>query len=367
MVAHHRTKINKMSIKTIYMERALQLARKGEGFTGPNPMVGAVIVHHDRIIGEGYHRRYGEPHAEVNAIAAVKETALLSDATLYVSLEPCAHQGKTPPCAALIASRKIPRVVVAVTDPNPLVSGKGIAMMRAAGVEVIEGMLEKEARVLNRAFFVNQLLKRPYVILKWAESRDGFMDHERSSLDERAPAMISNPLTQSIVHKFRTEVAGILVGTNTALLDDPQLTSRKWFGAHPTRVVIDRENRIPSDAALFNGAAPTIIFSALARHPFPPSARVKQIIIDFNRDTISQMMSHLFGEKIHSLLVEGGARLLSSFIETGLWDEAYVERSELRLGDGVKAPEIQGEIIHVEKYAGSLQFHLKSKRTRNFL
>ena len=356
-----------MSIQPIYMERSLQLARKGKGSTGSNPMVGAVIVHRDRIIGEGYHRRYGEPHAEVNAIASVRDPSLLSDATLYVSLEPCAHHGKTPPCAALIVSRRIPRVVVAVTDPNPMVSGKGIAMMRAGGVQVTVGMLEQEARMLNGSFFVNQLQKRPYVILKWAESRDGFMDHLRSSLEEKAPAIISNPVTQTIVHKFRTEVAGILVGTNTVLLDNPQLTARKWYGSHPTRVVIDRENRIPSDAALFNGAAPTILFSAVSREPFHPSAQVKQIIIDFNSEINSQILSHLYKEEIHSLLVEGGARMLSSFIDAGLWDEAYVERSEMLLGDGVKAPEIQGEMIHAEKYANSLQLHLKSKITRKFL
>ncbi|HHT34510.1 MAG: bifunctional diaminohydroxyphosphoribosylaminopyrimidine deaminase/5-amino-6-(5-phosphoribosylamino)uracil reductase RibD [Proteiniphilum sp.] len=356
-----------MSIQSIYMERSLQLARKGAGFTGSNPMVGAVIVSHDRIIGEGYHHHYGGPHAEVNAIDSVREPSLLSDATLYVSLEPCSHYGKTPPCAALIVARGIPRVVVAVTDPNPMVSGKGITMMRAGGVEVTVGLLEQEARELNRVFFVNQLYKRPYVTLKWAESHDGYMDHLRSSLQERAPAMISNPLTQTIVHKLRTQLQGILVGTNTALLDDPQLTSRKWFGSHPTRIVIDRENRIPSNAALFNGMAPTILFSASAREPLPATAQVKQIIIDFSKETNRQILTHLYNEQIHSLLVEGGATLLNSFIGLDLWDEAYVEQSEIMLYSGVKAPEIQGEMIEAKNYAGSMQFHLKSKITRNFL
>ncbi|HOO94952.1 MAG TPA: bifunctional diaminohydroxyphosphoribosylaminopyrimidine deaminase/5-amino-6-(5-phosphoribosylamino)uracil reductase RibD [Proteiniphilum sp.] len=356
-----------MSIQSIYMERSLQLARKGKGYTGSNPMVGAVIVHSNKIIGEGYHRKYGEPHAEVNAIASVKDPSLLSESTLYVTLEPCAHQGKTPPCAALIVSRRIPRVVVAVTDPNPMVAGKGIAMMREGGVEVSVGLMEQEARELNRSFFVNQLQKRPYVILKWAESRDGYMDHLRSSLTERTPAIISNPITQTIVHKFRTEVAGIMVGTNTALLDNPQLTARKWFGANPTRVVIDRDHKIPSNAALFNGEAPTILFSAISREPFPSSAGVQVVNIDFQGDVNSQILDHLYNENIHSLLVEGGSRLLSSFIDARLWDEAYVERSEIKLGRGVKAPEIQGEIIQVKNFASSLQFHLKSKITRNFL
>ncbi|MDD2511665.1 MAG: bifunctional diaminohydroxyphosphoribosylaminopyrimidine deaminase/5-amino-6-(5-phosphoribosylamino)uracil reductase RibD [Proteiniphilum sp.] len=356
-----------MSVLPKYMERCLQLARKGEGYTAPNPMVGAVIVHHGQIIGEGYHRRYGEPHAEVNAIAAVKEPSLLSEATLYVSLEPCAHYGKTPPCSELIISRKIPKVVVAVTDPNPGVSGKGIAMMRAVGIDVTVGMLEEEARELNRAFFVNQLQKRPYVILKWAQSRDGFMDHLRTSLEEKAPAILSTPLTQSMVHKLRTQVQGILVGTHTALLDNPQLTSRKWFGPHPTRIVIDREHRIPSHAALFNGMAPTIVFTASLRRQPPLSRQVKEIVIDFDKDTNTQILDHLYREHIHSLLVEGGSRLLSTFIDSDLWDEAYVERSEMLLHKGVEAPDIQGEIITAEKYACSLQIHLKSKRTRNFL
>ncbi len=356
-----------MSIQSIYMERSLQLARKGKGYTGSNPMVGAVIVHGDKIIGEGYHRKYGEPHAEVNAIASVKNPSLLMESTLYVTLEPCAHQGKTPPCAALIVSCRIPRVVIAVTDPNPMVAGKGIAIMREGGIEVSVGLMEEEARELNRAFFVNQLDKRPYVILKWAESRDGYMDHLRSSLTERAPAIISNPITQTIVHKFRTEVAGIMVGTNTALLDNPQLTARKWFGSNPTRVVIDRDHKIPSDAALFNGATHTILFSAVSRESFPSSAGVKVIIIDLQGDVISQILYHLYIENVHSLLVEGGSQLLSSFIDAELWDEAYVERSVILLGQGVKAPEIQGEIIQVNNSPGSLQYHLKSKITRKFL
>lgn len=356
-----------MSLHPIYMERSLQLARKGEGKTGSNPMVGSVIVHRNKIIGEGYHRQYGGPHAEVNAIASVKDPSLLNDSTLYVSLEPCSHQGKTPPCAQLIVSHKIPRVVVAVTDPNPLVSGKGIAMMRENGIDVTVGMMEQEARLLNSSFFVNQILKRPYIILKWAISRDGFMDHIRTSLSEKSPAILSNPITQCIVHKFRAHTAGIMVGTHTALLDNPQLTVRKWYGPHPTRIVIDRENKIPAHAALFNGAAPTIIFSATKREPLPPSLGVKQIIIDFNKDTIQQILEHLYQENISSLMVEGGARLLSSFINSKLWDEAYVEHSSIILEKGVKAPEIQGETIHVKNYAGSLQFHLKSETTRNFL
>jgi len=362
-----RAKIKKMALQSVFMQRSLQLARKGEGFVNPNPMVGAVIVHHDQIIGEGYHRQYGEAHAEVNALASVKDKSLLREATLYVSLEPCAHQGKTPPCADLIIARKIPRVVVAVTDPNPQVAGKGIDRMRAHGIEVTVGMLEEEARELNRIFFVNQLYNRPYVILKWAQSKDGYMDRHRLSAEDQSPAMISNSLTQCIVHKFRTQVQGILVGTNTALLDNPQLTARKWYGHHPTRVVIDRDHKIPRTSALYDGSAPTLVFTASPTRDSHREKQVKQIVIDFSHDTVKQILKHLYDENIHSLLVEGGAKLLTAFIETDRWDEAYVEVAEKLLYAGVKAPDIQGKEISTKKYLDSIQFHLKSKITRNFL
>lgn len=355
-----------MDLNPQFMERCLQLARKGEGFTKPNPLVGAVIVHNDRIIGEGFHRHYGEAHAEVNAIASVKESSLLPESTLYVSLEPCAHFGKTPPCAALVIDKKIPRVVVATVDPNPKVSGKGIAMMREQGIEVVTGMMEEEARALNRFFFVNQLYNRPFLILKWAQSNDGFMDHHRTAGDGKAPVIISNTLTHSIVHKLRTEVQGIMVGTQTALLDNPQLTARKWFGDNPTRVVIDRENKIPANSALFDPSAPTIVFTASIPDNYRQKENVKYIEIDFSGDLNLQIIEKLFDEKIYSLLIEGGARLLSSFIAKEMWDEAYVEVSEKKLFSGVKAPFIQGDVVASGKYPGSVQFHLKSKISRKF-
>jgi diaminohydroxyphosphoribosylaminopyrimidine deaminase/5-amino-6-(5-phosphoribosylamino)uracil reductase len=348
------------------MERCLQLARKGEGFAKPNPLVGAVVVHNGRIIGEGFHRQYGEAHAEVNAIDSVREGSLLPESTLYVSLEPCAHHGKTHPCAELIISKKIPRVVVATDDPNPKVSGKGISMMREHGIEVATGMLEDEARDLNRVFFVNQLYNRPYIILKWAQSSDGFMDRHRTTDDGKAPVIISNTLTHTIVHKFRTQVQGIMVGTHTALLDNPQLTARKWFGNHPVRVVIDRENRIPSGAFLFDGSAPTTVFVASAPPGAAKKEHVKYIEIDFSGDTNRQISDRLYDEKIYSLLIEGGAQLLASFIEKEMWDEAYVEIAEKTLCAGVKAPAIQGNMLASIDYPGSVQFHLKSKITRNF-
>lgn len=348
------------------MQRCLQLARKGEGFTKPNPMVGAVVVHNNKIIGEGFHRYYGEAHAEVNAITAVKDPTLLPFSTLYVSLEPCAHHGRTPPCVDLIISKKIPKVVMAILDPNPKVSGKGVQLMREEGIEVTVGVLEEEAREINKIFFINQLYARPYVILKWAQSRDGFMDRHRTSREER-PAQISNKLTHSIVHKFRTQVQGILVGTHTALLDNPRLTTRNWFGEHPIRIVIDRENKIPADSAIFDGSAPTIVFTGIVSPKRQDIAQLKQIEIDFTKDTNQQIINCLYREKIHSLLIEGGRQLLSSFIEKKMWDEAYVESSSKMLLNGIKAPDIHGYIEGTKNYLDSVQLHLKNKTTRNFL
>lgn len=347
-----------------FMYRCLQLAQKGEGFARPNPMVGAVIVHNGQIIGEGYHRQFAEAHAEVNAVLSVKDQALLSSSTLYVSLEPCAHHGKTPPCAELIIEKKIPKVVIAVSDPNPKVSGKGIEKIQKSGIEVTTGILQKEAEELNRAFFVNQLYNRPYVILKWAQSSDGFIDYRRSTAEE-APAQISNNLTHSIVHRFRTHVQGIMVGTDTALLDNPKLTARKWFGNNPTRIVIDREAKIPSNAAIFSEDSAVIVFT---QSGYPVRKRnIKPIIIDFNRDTNRQILKHLYAEKIYSVLVEGGTRLLSTFIDKNLWDEAYIEIAATKLISGVKAPEISMDNAITKKYLDSTQHHLKNKITQNFL
>lgn len=356
-----------MSTDSEYMHRCLQLAQKGAGFVQPNPLVGAVIVHNGKIIGEGYHRRFGEAHAEVNAVNAVKNTSLLRESTLYVSLEPCSHHGKTPPCAELLVSKKIPRVVVATADPNPKVSGKGIEILRKNGIEVTVGVLEKEAREQNRVFFVNQTLNRPYVTLKWAQSADGFMDNCRTAGDGKYPAQLSNAITQSIVHKFRTQVAAIMVGTNTALLDNPQLTARKWYGQNPVRVVIDRMHKIPQSHTLFRPDAPTIVFCGALPADEKAYHGATFIPIDFSADVPAQILSHLYERNLASVLVEGGAGLLSSFITQNLWDEAFVEISAKKLGSGVKAPDIQGEKISAKKYLDSDQIYIKSKITRNFL
>ncbi|HBU44760.1 MAG TPA: riboflavin biosynthesis protein RibD, partial [Porphyromonadaceae bacterium] len=257
-----------------------------------------------------------------------------------------------------------PKVVIAVSDPNPKVSGKGIEKIQKSGIEVTTGILQKEAEELNRAFFVNQLYNRPYVILKWAQSSDGFIDYRRSTAEE-APAQISNDLTHSIVHRFRTHVQGIMVGTDTALLDNPKLTARKWFGNNPTRIVIDREAKIPSNAAIFSEDSAVIVFT---QSGYPVRKRnIKPIIIDFNRDTNRQILKHLYAEKIYSVLVEGGTRLLSTFIDKNLWDEAYIEIAATKLISGVKAPEISMDNAITKKYLDSTQHHLKNKITQNFL
>ncbi len=355
-----------MNVPATYMNRCLQLAQKGEGFTSPNPMVGAVIVHNDRIIGEGYHRHYGAPHAEVNAIRSVKDESLLTESTMYVSLEPCSHYGKTPPCADLIIQKKIPHVVIATPDPNPLVSGNGILKMKQAGIDVTVGMMEKEAKEQNRVFFTNQLCNRPYIILKWAQSKDGFIDHQRTSLLENAPAKISNALTHTIVHKFRTRVQGIMVGTNTVIMDNPRLTARHWFGNNPTRIVIDRKRKIPTSSFIFDDESPTIVFTESADYPVKKE-NVKPIYIDFTNDVNEQIMNALYAEGICSVLIEGGARLLNSFINSHLWDEAFVEISQKKLENGVLSPKICGDEIEINKYLSSIQLHLKNKITRKFL
>ena len=297
------------------MRRCLQLARCGEAGAPPNPMVGAVIVCDGRIIGEGYHRRCGGPHAEVNAINSVKEKDLLSRSTIYVSLEPCAHYGKTPPCADLIIETGIRRVVIGCTDPFAKVNGLGIKKLREAGCEVQVGVLEQECRELNRRFFTFHEKHRPWIILKWAQSNDGFIGK-----DERV--ILSNALTQTLVHRLRARSGAILVGTNTALQDNPTLTTRLWPGPNPLRLTIDRNGILPSTLHLKDNSTPTVIYS---------------------HESIEEILADLYARGIQSLLVEGGAKLLQSFIDKGLWDEARIETAPLCLGQGTKAPTLKDE------------------------
>lgn len=326
----------KMNIEEKYMRRCLELATSGVGHTEPNPMVGAVVVCDGKIIGEGYHRRCGEAHAEVNAIASVKNEELLSKSTIYVSLEPCSHYGKTPPCSELIIRKGIPRVVVACLDPFPAVSGRGVRMLRKAGIEVVTGVLEKEARELNKVFMTVQEKHRPYIRLKWAQSKDGFIDKIRESAKEK-PVVFSTPESQVRVHKMRAESAAILVGTNTALLDNPSLNVRKWSGKNPVRMVLDRNLRIPQDFHLMDGSVETLVFT---EKKADNRENLTYINIDFSENVIQQILDEMMRRKLHSLLVEGGSNLLSQFIDLSMWDEAWIETANVELGEGVAAPRI---------------------------
>ncbi len=329
------------------MQRCLELARLGAGHVAPNPMVGAVLVFEDRILGEGYHRLYGQAHAEVNCVASVREEdiALIPHATMYVSLEPCAHFGKTPPCADLIIAKKIPRVVVGCRDPFPEVDGKGIEKLRAAGVEVEVGVLEKECIALNRRFFTFHTDCRPYIVLKWAQSADGKIAAGGELIPERGSAgpvsgrvLISNAYSNRLVHKWRSEEAAILVGTNTALSDDPALTVRLWKGRDPVRLVIDRELRLPGSLRLFDGAVRTIVFNTV-RQEEAPDRNLLYYRLSREDNLAPQIVKALYELKIQSVLVEGGTQLLQSFIDADYWDEARVIiNNELEIPGGLAAP-----------------------------
>ncbi len=326
-----------------YLRRCFELARLGAGWVSPNPMVGAVLVHGDRIIGEGWHRRYGEAHAEVNAIGrvAVGERHLIRQSVLYCSLEPCAHYGKTPPCVDAILREQIPEVVVSNTDPNPLVSGKGLARLRAAGVRVRGGVLEEEGRFLNRAFFTWVRYRRPHVILKWAQSADGFLGRA----GERTP--ISGPLARRLVHRWRAETDAILVGTGTALTDNPRLDNRLYFGPSPLRIALDFAGKLPLSAYLLDDRLPTWILGPErpgrwkhTRFLSPPAAGA-----DGRRWWISFLLEQLREAEKAILLIEGGADVLNQFLELECWDEIRVLHSPNYLRTGIAAPALPPQAI----------------------
>ena len=348
------------SLDEQYMRRCLQLARCAAGSTSPNPMVGAVIVCDGRIIGEGYHIRAGEPHAEVNAVRSVKyaDRHLLPQSTIYVTLEPCSHYGKTPPCCDMIIKEGIKRVVIGVTDNNECVNGAGIARMKKAGIEVVVGLLENECVAINRPFFTYNRLARPFVTLKWAQTADGFIDVMR---DGGTPLCISTPVSQVAVHKLRAEHDAILVGTRTALLDNPSLNLRHWTGRAPLRLVIDRKGVLPASLNLFDGSMPTIVYtenSVVGKF----GKNIEQIILDFSSDVPAQILSHLHSLKIQSLLVEGGAQLLQSFIDASLWDNARVEvNKSLVVGEGVSAPVIPESALCAREMCGGNEILLFSR------
>lgn len=322
-----------MTIDEKYMMRCIQLAQNGKLGAAPNPMVGAVVVCDGRIIGEGYHAKCGEAHAEVNAINSVKDESLLHRSTLYVSLEPCAHYGKTPPCAKLIVSKGIPKVVIGCQDPFSKVAGKGIEILKQAGCEVVVGVLEKACQDLNKAFFTVQLKHRPFITLKWAQSADGYMDVERN---DGEPVKLSSPLTQLIAHKRRAEHQAIIVGTQTARLDNPSLNVRDWRGPQPLRIVIDKDLTLPRHLHLFDGSQPTLVVTEKNE----TIAGAMTLQVDFNQSILPQLMEELQRRNIQSLLVEGGSKLLQSFIDEGLWDEAYVEHCPQVLGHGILSPSL---------------------------
>ncbi len=340
---------------TAYMKRCLELAKQGSGTTAPNPMVACVIVYQDKIIGEGFHQHYGGRHAEVEAISSVPEyySPVLHAATLYVNLEPCNYYGKTPPCSDLIIDKGIKKVVVAGLDPNPKVAGSGIKHLEAAGIVVEQGILEKEARQLNKRFYTFHEKQRPYIILKWAESADGFIGRE----DKAIP--LSNAHAQRLVHKWRSEEQAILIGYNTALIDNPKLTLRLWRGIHPVRILVDRNLSLNHDLNIFKLSGKLIVFSEKTG---TNTDKLTYRKIDFSQNIENQILKILYHEGILSVLIEGGAKTLQGFIRAGLWDEARVFTTAITLKKGIKAPELNNhtESILMDISGDSLSFYIHS-------
>jgi diaminohydroxyphosphoribosylaminopyrimidine deaminase/5-amino-6-(5-phosphoribosylamino)uracil reductase len=344
-----------------YMKRCLELARKGFGKVAPNPMVGCVIVHNGKIIGQGFHQQHGASHAEVNAINSVVATQdlvpLLRGATLYVNLEPCSHFGKTPPCADLIIRKGIKYIVIGTIDPNPLVMGRGLQKLVSSGCDVKVGVLENECRELNKRFFTFYEKKRPFIILKWAQTKDKYIGVKSqvpsSKSQVKGGTQISGGTSQNLVHQWRSEEQAIMVGTNTALSDNPLLTVRKTKGKNPLRVMIDKNLKIPSSFHLLDGSVPTIVFTAKRKSS---KKNLDYVIVDFKKDVLKQIMKELYNRQIQSLIVEGGATLLNSFLEKGLWDEARVFTSKKKFSEiaggkksGVEAPKIKAPVISKTK------------------
>jgi len=316
----------------IYIKRCLQIAKNGLGSTSPNPMVGSVIVYKNTIIGEGFTSPYGGNHAEVNAINSVSNKDVLKEATLYVTLEPCSHFGKTPPCSDLIVKHKIPNVVIGCVDDNEKVAGKGINKLRTSGCNVIVGVLENECKNHHKRFFTFHNKKRPYIILKWAETNDGFIAPETKN--EQKPVWITNAFSRQLVHKWRAEEQAILVGTNTVQEDNPSLTVRDWTGENPIRIVIDKNEKLSKTHTVFNADVETILIS--------------KNNINFSKNVAKQICDLLFEKHINSVIIEGGAKTLQSCIDANLWDEARVFTGQLEFKKGIKAPKFKGKLISEE-------------------
>jgi diaminohydroxyphosphoribosylaminopyrimidine deaminase/5-amino-6-(5-phosphoribosylamino)uracil reductase len=315
-----------------FMRRALDLAHQGTGYARPNPLVGCVVTHQGRIIGEGWHQQHGGPHAEVNALAAVADPELLKESRVYVTLEPCAHHGKTPPCADLLIAKGVPEVVICNDDPFPLVAGRGLEKLRAAGVHVETGLLAPEGRWLNRRFFTFHEKKRPYLVLKWAETADGFLAGRYFQ-----PVRISGPQANLLTHRWRAEEQAILVGTRTALHDNPRLSVRDWPGQQPTRLVIDKNLSLPPTHNLLDSSQPTLIYTY--RQPYH-KANLDLVHLSEADDLLPQVLADLYERNVQSVLVEGGPTVLNALLNAGLWDEIRVFRSPMMLGQGIAAPRL---------------------------
>jgi diaminohydroxyphosphoribosylaminopyrimidine deaminase / 5-amino-6-(5-phosphoribosylamino)uracil reductase len=325
-----------MKTHEFYMKRCIELAKNGLGTTYPNPLVGSVIVHNGKIIGEGWHKKAGEPHAEVHAVNSVKDKSLLKEATIYVSLEPCSHFGKTPPCCDLIIANKIPNVVIGTIDPFAKVAGNGIKRLVESGKNVTIGVLEDECNELNKRFFTFHQKKRPYIILKWAETADGFI--APISREEKNPVWITNSYSRQLVHKWRTEEQAILVGTNTVLEDNPKLDARDFKGNNPFRVVWDKSNKITEKFHVKNEVIPTFFLTEIKNLTEKQNIYYKNTI--FDTLLAKRTLDVLYEENIQSVIVEGGSQTLQTFIDANLWDEARVFVSENTFNQGVIAPKL---------------------------
>ena len=336
-----------------YMQRCLFLARKAIGYTYPNPLVGSVIVHEGKIIGEGWHTKAGEPHAEVNAIASVKDKDLLKESTLYVNLEPCAHFGTTPPCADLIIEKEIPKIVIGCVDIYSKVAGKGIERLQQAGREVIVGVLEAESQALNKRFFTFHAQKRTYIILQWAQTRDGFIAPLQQV--QQAPVWISNVFSQQLTHLWRAQEGAILVGKHTVEKDNPSLTTRHWVGNDPLRLVIDNDNSLSKKLAVFQGD-PTVVFTSVQAFDTP---HISFAPLSSSVSMPKQVCNYLYEQQVQSLIVEGGAQVLQQFIDEGLWDEARIFVGSSQFSDGLKAPQLRGNLITTQEIEGDYLFVLK--------
>jgi diaminohydroxyphosphoribosylaminopyrimidine deaminase/5-amino-6-(5-phosphoribosylamino)uracil reductase len=329
----------------IFMQRCVDLAYLGQGNVSPNPMVGCLIVKDGLVIGEGYHSEYGGKHAEIKAIESVLDQKEIENSTVYISLEPCVHHGKTPPCVHELINRKIKTAVIGSRDSNPIVGGKGIELLKRSGIEVIENVLEEECRKLNKRFFTFHEKRRPYVILKWAQTSDGYLDKNRET-DEKGINWISSPESKVLVHKWRSEEQSILVGRNTILNDNPSLTVREISGKNPTRIVIDSQMQLSKDVNIFSNDAPTLVFNRIQNKKLDGVEWIK-----IQETSTKYILEELYKRNIQSVLVEGGSRTLQYFIIDNVWDEARVIVGDIKFGDGVKAPIINKVPVRAHQFS----------------